>query len=166
MTPEGPEAPEGTARRGGEAPVPEGAGPRTVELRSAAGDSWIRFTLGQMLGGDGELAVEIGSEGFTGRQDVWFQAYEIGRFATELRRLHEEGKGPVGLRSMSPEKFMMDFLPFTNRARAIVSIRLQRHAFWGEPRFAQSLFVAFEWERAELPGLIAQVEALGVAFRR
>ena len=138
----------------------------TVRIQSVAGDSWIRLTLGQMLAGDGELAVEIESQGFTGRQDVWFQAYEIGRFATELQRYATEGKGPVSLRSMSPEKFMLDFVPFTNRSRAIVTLRLQRHAFWGEPRFAQSLFVAFEWDRAQLPDLISQVEGLGVAFRR
>lgn len=172
MTGEGPEAveareaTESPARRRSDAPAPATDGPPTVEMRSVAGDSWVRFTLGQMLGGDGELAVEIASQGFTGTQDVWFQAYEIGRFATELRRLQADGKGPVSLRSMSPEKFMLDFMPFAQRDKAIVTMRLQRHAFWGEPRFAQSLFVGFEWDRAQLPELIAQVEALGVAFRR
>lgn len=146
--------------------VPEVVAPPTVRIHATAGDSTITLTLGQMLAGDGELAIEIQSQGFTGRQDVWFQAYEIGRFATELQRYATEGKGPVSLRSMSPEKFMLDFLPFTNRDRAIVTLRLQRHAFWGEPRFAQSLFVAFEWDKAQLPDLIAQVEGLGVAFRR
>jgi hypothetical protein len=164
MSGDGPEVVETPARRrtdGVGAPVAAAA----VELRSVAGDSLVRLTMGQRLGDDGEIAVEIDSQGFQGRQDVWFQAYEIGRFATELRRFQAQGKGPVNLRSMSPEKFMLDFVPFAKRDRAIVTLRLQRHAFWGEPRFAQSLFVAFEWDRAGLEPLIAGVDALVAAFR-
>ena len=134
-------------------------------LASGTGDNAITLTLGQVLGGDGELAVEVASQGFGGRQDVWFQAYELGRFATELRRFARDGKGPVNLRSMSPEKFMLDLVPFSKRDRALVTVRLQRHAFWGEPRFAQSLFAAFEWERERLDPLIAEVEALVAAMR-
>ena len=166
MTGEGPETAESPARRRTDAPAPEGDGPASVRIQSIAGDSYVHLTLGQMLGGDGELSIELASQGFTGTQEVWFQAYEIGRFATELRRFEREGKGPVNLRSMSPEKFMLDFVPFANRSRAIVTIRLQRHAFWGEPRFAQSLFVAFEWDRAMLPALIGQADRLGLAFRK
>jgi len=134
--------------------------PATIEIRARAGDAAVSLTLGQRLGGDGELAVTLTSQGFAGRQDVWFQTYELGRFATELRHFEAERRGPVNLQSMSPEKFMLDFRPVAKRDQAIVVARLQRHAFWGDPRFAQSLQIAFEWDRAHLPDLIAQVDAM------
>lgn len=145
--------------------VEERVVPATVVIRARAGDSAITLTLGQRLAGDGELAVTLTGQGFTGRQDVWFQAYELGRFATELRYFEAARRGPVNLQSMSPEKFMLDFRPFTKRDQAIVVARLQRHAFWGDPRFAQSLQVAFEWDRAHLPDLIGQVDALVAAMK-
>lgn len=132
----------------------------TIEIVSRAGDSALRMVMVERLSGDGELAVEVVSEGFRGVQNVWFQAYEVSRFVTELERFGREGKGSVNLRSMSPDKFTLDFMPFSNKRAVLVTIRLQRHGFWGEPRYAQSLFVAFEWEPTGIPGLVAQLRAL------
>ncbi len=110
--------------------------------------------------GDGELLGEIASEGFRARQNVWFEAYELSRFITELERYGTSGKGSVNLRSMSPEKFTIDFLPFSNKRVVLLAVRLQRHGFWGEPRYAQSLFVAFEWDPDGIAALVASLHRL------
>ena len=111
--------------------------------------------------GDVRLFVDITSEGFSGRADVWVTGDALDEFVSQLRDLEGQRQGTATLASMSPGALSLELTSVNSRGGMAVTAELCHHVYIGDVGpYRHGAKVGFEFDPTMLPEILASFKSM------
>jgi hypothetical protein len=106
--------------------------------------------------GDVLVTLNISSNGFSGKNEVWVQREEVGSFCKALSSLEQSLNGQATLASISPDELELTVLSVSRRGNIAVRGSTGYRVQTENAQFLHSITFGFEFESGQLTTAIKE----------